>query len=211
MVKTIIKIDESKCNGCALCVPACQEDAIGIINGKARLLRDNYCDGLGKCLPVCPTGAISFEQRDIDDKAAMENEQPNTAALDHPAAETRPAETQLKQWPVKIKLISSRAPYFRNADLLVAADCAAYIYDGFRDEYMKNRITLIGCPKLDEVSYTEKLTAIFVMNEIKSVTIARMEVPCCSGIENAALTAIRGCGKIIPWQSVTISRDGKIL
>jgi len=187
MVRKIIKIDEDKCNGCGLCVSACHEGAIGLVDGKAKLLHDDYCDGLGNCLPVCPTGAITFEEKE---------------AL---------AVTQFKQWPVQIKLVPPNAPYFKNANLLIAADCAAYAYGNFHNEYMKNRITIIGCPKLDEVDYSEKLTAILKMNDIKSITIARMEVPCCGGIEHAAKTALQNCGKLIPWQVVTFSIDGRIL
>ena len=236
MERQIIKIDEDKCDGCGLCVSACHEGAIGIVDGKARLLRDDYCDGLGNCLPVCPTEAISFENREADeyDEAAvaenMESKQPETLACGCPGTHskvierevceanneaeqkhTTPSETHLNQWPIQIKLVPPNAPYFNKAHLLVAADCAAYAYGGFHKEYMKNRITLIGCPKLDEGDYTEKLTAILKVNVIKSVTVARIEVPCCGGIEDAVKNALRNCGKMIPWQVVTISTDGKIL
>ena len=232
MIRNIIKIDESKCTGCGLCVTACHEGAIGMVNGTAKLLRDDYCDGLGNCLPVCPAEAITFEEREaaaFDEnavKAGMENNQPETLACGCPgthaqsisreccpqtAPEKTKAETHLNQWPVQIKLIPPNAPYFNGANVLVAADCAAYAYGNFHGEYMRGRITLIGCPKLDDIDYSEKLTAILKTNEIKSVTVARMEVPCCAGIENAVKTALQNCGKMIPWQVVTISTDGKIL
>jgi len=185
MVRKIIKIDEDKCDGCGLCVQACHEGAIGMVGGKAKLLRDDYCDGLGNCLPACPAGAISFEERE--------------------------AAAHLNQWPVQIKLIPASAPCFENADLLVAADCAAYAYGNFHNDYMKNRITVIGCPKLDGVDYSEKLKEILAGNNIKSVTIARMEVPCCGGIENAVKTALQHCGRLIPWQIVVISTEGRII
>jgi len=233
MIRKIIKIDESKCNGCRLCVSACHEGAIGLMDGKAKLLREDYCDGLGNCLPVCPTGAISFEEREAAqfDEAAvksnMENTQPETLACGCPGTHSKiiarggqgdlvreqpaPVETHLNQWPVQIKLVPANAPYFKNANLLVAADCAAYAYGNFHREYMKNRVTIIGCPKLDDGDYSEKLTAILKQNDIKSVTIARMEVPCCGGIENAVKSALQNCGKLIPWQVVTISIAGQIL
>ena len=233
MVRKIIKIEESKCNGCGLCVSACHEGAIGLVDGKAKLLRDDYCDGLGNCLPVCPVEAISFDEREAMEfdeaavKANMENSQPETLACGCPGTHSRSfererecehlpeqpvtAQTHLNQWPVQIKLVPPAAPYFKNANLLVAADCAAYAYGNFHNEYMKNRITIIGCPKLDEGDYSEKLTAILKMNDIKSVTVARMEVPCCGGIENAVKTALKDCGKMIPWQVVTISTDGRII
>ena len=233
MIRKIIKIDESKCNGCGLCVSACHEGAIGLADGKAKLLRDDYCDGLGNCLPICPTKAITFEEREAAEfdeaavKTNMENRQPETLACGCPGTHSmiierdsyrEPAhekassvETHLNQWPVQIKLVPQNAPYFNKANLLVAADCAAYAYGNFHNKYMKNRITIIGCPKLDEGDYSEKLTAILKQNDIKSVTVARMEVPCCSGIENAVKTALRNCGKLIPWQIVIISTDGKII
>lgn len=210
MLRQIIKIDSDKCVGCGLCANACHEGAIGMVNGKAVLLRDDYCDGLGNCLPVCPTNAISFEERDTDAfneeavKQHKESKQPKALAGESP-------ETHLNQWPVQIKLVPVNAPYFTNANLLVAADCTAFSYGNFHAEFMKNRITLIGCPKLDEGDYSDKLSAILKNNEIKSLTIVRMEVPCCGGIVNAAKTALMNCGKLIPWQVVTISTDGKIL
>ncbi|MGI6732936.1 MAG: ATP-binding protein [Anaerovoracaceae bacterium] len=241
MIRQIIKIDEDLCNGCGLCAEACHEGAIAMIDGKAKLVRDDYCDGLGNCLPVCPTGAISFEEREaapFDEeavKARMEAEkqkvQPlacgcpgtharslaerrhtSSAAAEAPvqAAAAAP-ESQLMQWPVQIKLVPVNAPYFDNANLLVAADCAAYAYGNFHNEFMKNKVTIIGCPKLDAGDYAEKLTAILRENNIKSVTVARMEVPCCGGIEHAVKQALMNCGKMIPWQVVTISTDGQIL
>ena len=233
MIRKIIKIDEGKCNGCGLCVDACHEGAIGLEDGKAKLRRDDYCDGLGDCLPVCPTGAISFEEREASGydeaavKANMEKTQPETLACGCPGTHSRPisresappatasgyeaAETHLNQWPVQIKLVPPNAPYFNGANLLVAADCAAYAFGDFHNRYMKNTITIIGCPKLDDGDYSEKLTEILKANDIKSVTIARMEVPCCGGIENAAKAALQNCGKMIPWQVVTISTEGRIL
>jgi Fe-S-cluster-containing hydrogenase component 2 len=231
MIRKIIEIDESKCDGCGLCVTACHEGAIGLVDGKAKLLRDDYCDGLGDCLPSCPTAAISFVEREAAeyDEAAVKAhiaQQANppahgcpgtrTEALQRPEQPAAPvgthrAETHLNQWPVQIKLVPPSAPYFANAHLLIAADCAAYAYGNFHAEYMKNSITIIGCPKLDVGDYSEKLTAILKMNTIQSVTVARIEVPCCGGIESAAKTALQNCGKLIPWQIVTIGTDGRIL
>jgi len=198
MLRQIIRIDKDRCNGCGLCVSACHEGAIGLVEGKAVLLRDDYCDGLGNCLPACPTGAISFEERE-----ALEY---NETAKIAPAAAS-----QLRQWPIQIKLAPVNAPYFSNANLLVAADCAAYAHGDFHNGFMRNKITLIGCPKLDQVDYSEKLTSIIKSNSIKSVTVVRMEVPCCGGIEYAVKMALQNSGKMIPWQVVTISTDGKIL
>ncbi|MCL1982351.1 MAG: 4Fe-4S binding protein [Clostridiales bacterium] len=204
MIKKIISIDESKCTGCGLCVSACHEGALGIVDGKAKLLRDDYCDGLGNCLPVCPTGAIAFDERGSRAEPAQSQVEPAHG-------QTAPAQTRLGHWPVQIKLVPVNAPYLSDANLLVAADCTSYAYGNFHDEYMKNRITIIGCPKLDEGDYSEKLTAILKQNSIKSVTIARMEVPCCGGIENAVKKALKNCDKLIPWQVVTISTDGRVL
>lgn len=236
MIRKIIKIDEDKCNGCTLCVKACHEGAIGMVNGKAKLLRDDYCDGLGDCLPACPTGAITFEEREADvyDEAAVKANQKQKEAAKPPLpcgcpgtnlksfnrkidtcapADAQPVSmgSKLSQWPVQIKLVPARAPYFSGANLLIAADCAAYAYGNFHNEFIKNRITLIGCPKLDAVDYTAKLTDIIKNNDIKSITIVRMEVPCCGGLEIAAKNAIMASGKFLPWQIVTISTDGSIL
>ena len=231
MLRKIIKIDEEKCNGCGACAAACHEGAIEMIDGKAKLTREDYCDGLGDCLPACPVNAITFEEREApayDEEAvrrakmqkhgvtlpcgcpgsqskAFDRSQP--AAV--PAAATVP-QSQLMQWPVQIKLVPVNAPYFENANLLIAADCTAYAYANFHNEFIRNRITLIGCPKLDEGDYAEKMTAIIANNNIKSVTIVRMEVPCCGGIENAAKRAIQASGKFLPWQVVTITTDGRI-
>lgn len=232
MKRQIIKIDKELCNGCGLCVSACHEGAIGMVDGKATLLRDDYCDGLGNCLPVCPTGAITFEEREaleFDEAAVKRNMEQqkhenlpcgcpgsNAKALHREpvAAAEVPVEaapSQLNQWPVQIKLVPVNAPYFENANLLIAADCAAYSYGNFHNEFMRNKITLIGCPKLDDGDYSEKLTAILKANNVKSVTVVRMEVPCCGGIEQAVVTALRDSGKMIPWQVATISTDGNIL
>lgn len=229
MIRRIIEIDEDKCVGCGLCAEACHEGAIGMVDGKAKLLRDDYCDGLGDCLPTCPTGAITFVEREAAayDEAAVKAAQEKKNALPcgcpgthakqiQPVQEECPAEesavnSQLRQWPVQIQLVPVNAPYFSGADLLVAADCSAYAYGNFHNKFMKNRITLIGCPKLDNVDYSEKLTAIIRENDIKSVTIVRMEVPCCGGLEHAVKTALQTSGKFIPWNVVTISTDGCIL
>lgn len=234
MLRNIIKIDGDKCVGCGLCANACHEGAIGIVDGKAKLLRDDYCDGLGNCLPVCPTKAITFETREADgynkEVAPKRVDAKQPKSLDcgcpgiHSKAIGRKTEgcesseitkdiptTQLNQWPVQIKLVPVNAPYFENANLLIAADCSAYAYGNFHKEFMRSKITIIGCPKLDEGDYSEKLTAILIQNNIKSVTVVRMEVPCCGGIENAVKTALRNCGKLIQWQVVTISTDGRML
>jgi NAD-dependent dihydropyrimidine dehydrogenase PreA subunit len=242
MIRQIIKIDEEKCNGCGLCVNACHEGAIGLVDGKAKLLRDDYCDGLGNCLPACPTQAITFEEREAEaydeaavakaleankkqsapqfsgcpgSRAATINRNANTNEekniREHSRHSMTEIESELRQWPVQIKLVPVNAPYWNNANILVAADCTAYAYGNFHNDYMKNRITIIGCPKLDEGDYAEKLTAILQQNEIKSVTVVRMEVPCCGGIEHAVKTALQKSGKMIPWQVVTISTDGNIL
>ncbi|MBN7573804.1 MULTISPECIES: ATP-binding protein [Clostridium] len=243
MIRRVIKIDEEKCNGCGVCASACHEGAIGIVDGKAKLLRDDYCDGLGDCLPSCATNAISFEEREAaayDEEAVKINmEKRNTEQkklesnknqtiqfgcpgaqsrmLKHKKIEVREARTegeivsQLNQWPVQIKLVSPNALYFNNANLLIAADCTAYAYGDFHNKFIRNKITLIGCPKLDEVDYSEKLTTILKMNDIKSVTVVRMEVPCCGGIENAVKNALKASDKMIPWQVVTISTNGEII
>lgn len=233
VIRKIIKIDQEKCNGCGLCITACHEGALALVDGKAKLLRDDYCDGLGDCLPACPTGAISFEEREaaaFDEQAVKrhltqrgeplacgcpgsmsraidraENEAPEG---EMPAA---PPRSMLSQWPVQIKLIPVRAPYLDGANLLVAADCSAYAYADFHRRFIKNRVVLIGCPKLDEGDYADKLTEILTHNDIKSVTVVRMEVPCCGGIENAVKTALINSGKLVPWQVVTVSIDGEII
>lgn len=209
MIRKIIEINEEKCNGCGACAAACHEGAIGMVNGKAVLLRDDYCDGLGDCLPTCPANAISFVEREAaayDDAAVKENLKRKTSTI-----QSHSVESQLSQWPVQIKLAPVNAPYFNNANLLIAADCTAYAYGDFHARFIRNHITLIGCPKLDGADYTEKLAQIIQNNEIKSVMIVRMEVPCCGGIEHAARTALKDSGKFIPWQVVTISTDGKII
>ena len=200
MIRKIIKIDAKKCNGCGACASACHEGAIQMIDGIATLTREDYCDGLGDCLPACPTNAISFEERE----APAYNEETVRKAKMHKGGE-------LSQWPVQIKLVPVNAPYFEGANLLIAADCTAYAYGDFHSRFIRNRITLIGCPKLDEGDYAEKLTQIITNNNIKSLTIVRMEVPCCGGIENAARRALKASGKFIPWQVVTVKTDGQIM
>lgn len=265
MIRKIIKIDEELCNGCGLCVDACHEGAIGLVDGKARLLRDDYCDGLGNCLPACPTGAISFEEREAlpyNEAEVLKNMQktagekeagsekgrlhsdrhghvhagdkdagndpvpcgcPGSSARvferagaeadmsDGAANRDITPESQLRQWPVQIRLVPVRAPYFDGARLLIAADCTAYAYAGFHNEFMKNKITLIGCPKLDEEDYSIKLSEIIRLNNIRSVTVVRMEVPCCGGLERAVQQAIIRSGKMLPWQVAVISTGGQIL
>lgn len=218
MERRIIQIDEEKCNGCGACAAACHEGAIGMIDGKARLLRDDYCDGLGDCLPECPTGAISFVEREAaayDEEAVRANKEKKAKeqgeAVPSAQAGAYRVQSQLGQWPVQIKLAPVKAPYFAGAKLLVAADCTAYAYASFHQDFIRGKITLIGCPKLDAIDYSEKLTAIIRENDIRSVTIVRMEVPCCGGLEMAAKKALQDGGKSIPWQVVTISIDGKIL
>lgn len=235
MIRRIIEIDKEKCNGCGLCAKACHEGAIGMVDGKATLLRDDYCDGLGDCLPVCPTGAITFVEREAaayDEGAVQANmakkgktpcacpgsqskllevQEKMAAKREEEAAPMSAVPSRLRQWPVQIKLAPIKAPYFDGAKLLIAADCTAYAYGNFHEEFMKGKITLVGCPKLDMVDYSEKLTEIIKQNDIQSVTIVRMEVPCCGGMELAAKKALQASGKFIPWQVVTISTDGKIL
>ena len=206
MIRTIVHFDEEKCNGCGLCANACQEGAIGIVNGKAKLLRDDYCDGLGNCLPACPTNAISFVERE----AAAFDEEAVKMAMAEKAAK-KEAEEMLRQWPVQIKLAPIRAPYFDGANLLIAADCTAYAYGDFHRDFVHNRKVLIGCPKLDEGDYTEKLTEIIRQNDIKSLTIVRMQVPCCGGLERAAVNALKASGKFIPWQVKVIATDGSLV
>ena len=261
MIRKIIHIDEDKCNGCGACVSACHEGAIGLVDGKAKLLRDDYCDGLGDCLPTCPTGAISFVEREAaayDEAAVLANQQKkqqNSISLDpgvkasgckvgglnpkgrvggcpgkmaraikrqpevNANAESFQATVsgnikpiaQLAQWPCQIRLVPIKAPYFQGAKLLIAADCTAYAYANIHQDFMKGKVTIIGCPKLDPVEYSEKLQQIIANNDIKSVTVLRMEVPCCGGLEQAAITALKNSGKFIPWQVVTVSVDGRIL
>lgn len=238
MIRQIIHIDEEKCNGCGLCAKACHEAAIAIVNGKAKLLRDDFCDGLGNCLPVCPTDAISFIQREAaayDDEAVQAHKRAAAKpALAAPASAPKQggcpgsrirefnlgrrepsageaSVSELRQWPVQIKLAPVTAPYFEGADLLVAADCTAYAYGSFHRDFLRGRVALIGCPKLDNVNYAEKLTAILERSDVKSVTVARMEVPCCGGIEYAVRQAIAASGKDIPCRVVTISIDGRLI
>lgn len=222
MIRKIIRIDESKCNGCGACAEACHEGAIGMVNGVAKLLRDDYCDGLGDCLPACPTGAITFEEREAlayDEeavKAAMEERKNQQTGCDCQSTQSQNGqvqalESQLLQWPVQIKLLPVNAPFYNGADLLIAADCTAYAYANFHNDFIKDRITLVGCPKLDAVDYSEKLYTIIKNNDVKSVTVVRMEVPCCGGIENAVKKAIKASGKFIPSQVITISTKGEIL
>ncbi len=238
MKRRIIEINRDKCNGCGACAEACHEGAIAIVDGKAKLMRDDYCDGLGDCLPACPTGAITFTEREAaayDEAAVTANKQKKmqekmqkegmTLPCGCPGTKSRKIErseastevsaanfvSRLSQWPVQIKLVPVNAPYFDGAKLLIAADCTAYAYAAFHEQFIKGHITLIGCPKLDGADYSEKLTEIIRDNDIKSVTVVRMEVPCCGGLEHAAKTALQNSGKFIPWQVVTISTDGRIL
>ena len=243
MIRTIIKIDEEKCNGCGICVDACHEGALGMVDGKAKLLKEDYCDGLGDCLPDCPTGAITFEEREapaydhaavLASKAGKASESSHkesdcshhvggcpgsrAKAINHSSNATSThneyngeIQSELSQWPIQIKLAPIQSPYFENANLLIAADCSAFTYGDFHRKFIRNHIVLIGCPKLDSVDYSEKLTEIIARNNIKSVTIVRMEVPCCGGVEIAAKKALQGSGKFLPWQVVTISTDGSIV
>ncbi|MBO5209598.1 MAG: 4Fe-4S binding protein [Lachnospiraceae bacterium] len=208
MIRKIIKIDEEKCNGCGACAVACHEGAIAMVDGKAKLTREDYCDGLGDCLPTCPTNAITFEEREAP---AYDEDAVRQAKIKKSGVKLPSVASQLSQWPCQIKLVPVNAPYFEDANLLIAADCTAFAYGNFHNEFIRNHITLIGCPKLDEGDYAEKLTQIIANNNIKSVKIARMEVPCCGGIEYAVKRALQASGKFIPWQVMTISTDGKIL
>jgi Fe-S-cluster-containing hydrogenase component 2 len=229
VVRKIIQIDKEKCNGCGVCAKTCHEGAIGMVDGKAKLLRDDYCDGLGDCLPACPTGAITFVEREAaayDEAAVIEAKKQKTEKMpcgcpgsaaktikrqEMVSAESAHQESRLQQWPVQIKLLPVNAPYFNGAKLLIAADCTAYAYANFHNDFIKGHITLVGCPKLDEGDYSEKLTEIIKNNDIRSVTVVRMEVPCCGGIEVAAKNALQNSGKFIPWNVVTIATDGTIL
>ena len=251
MIRRVIEIDEEKCTGCGICADACHEGAIEVIDGKAKLTRDDYCDGLGDCLPSCPEDAISFVEREAaayDEQAVKENmarkaaEKQGSAADEHAghghdhggmacpgsqmhkfkrgaidredapaAAHQASAESQLGQWPCQIKLVPTNADYFDEAKLLIAADCTAFAYANLHQEFMRGKITLIGCPKLDDIDYSEKLTTIIADNDIQSVTIIRMEVPCCGGLEMATKKALQASGRFIPWNVVTVSIDGKIL
>ena len=234
MVRRIIEIDQEKCNGCGACAAACHEGAIGMVNSKATLLRDDYCDGLGDCLPTCPTGAITFVEREAaayDEEAVKANMAAKKASAggcsggcpgsQSHAIRSAPVQeapvvhsevrSRLMQWPIQLKLLPIQAPFYQGAKLLVAADCTAFSRADFHERFMKGRITVIGCPKLDEGDYTEKLTEILRLNDIREVTVVRMEVPCCGGIQRAVETALRARGKFIPWQVVTLSRDGRIL
>lgn len=208
MIRKIIRINEEKCNGCGACAAACHEGAIGMVNGKAKLLREDYCDGLGDCLPACPMDAISFEEREAPayDEAAVKK---NKAAKENPV-NTAGIESRLENWPVQIKLAPVNSPCFQNADLLIAADCTAYSYGNFHEEFMRGRTTLIACPKLDGVDYSIKLQQIFAENDIQSITLVRMRVPCCSGLEFAVQRALMACGKNIPVKTYIIGTDGKI-
>lgn len=235
MVRRVIEINEEKCNGCGICVKACHEGAIGLVNGKAKLMRDDYCDGLGDCLPNCPTNAISFIEREAaayDEAAVKANLARKNAApadkkpvfhgcpgsmartLKHSEPETSSnarVNSELSQWPVQIKLVAPNAPYFNGCDLLIAADCTAYAYGNFHNDFIKNRVTLIGCPKLDDTDYSEKLSVIFAENEINSITLTRMTVPCCGGLVMMVEKAIAASGKNIPFKVVTISPDGALI
>ena len=211
MIRKIIRIDKDKCNGCGVCADACHEGAIDIINGKAELVREHFCDGLGDCLPECPTGAISFEEREApayDEEAVKEAQKKLFVKNQTMSAHSVP---KLQNWPVQIKLAPVNAPYFNGAKLLIAADCTAYAYASFHQDFIRNKVTLIGCPKLDQVDYSEKLTEIIQNNNIQSVTIVRMEVPCCGGLEMAAKKALQSSGKFLPWQVITISIYGNII
>lgn len=236
MLRKMIQINEDTCNGCGACAQACHEGAIAMVNGKAKLMRDDYCDGLGDCLPVCPTGAITFVEREAaayDQQAVIRNKQKKmrsqgttqpcgcsgvqSKSIEHAACDVQKTasvptvQSRLCQWPVQIKLVPVNAPYFDGARLLVAADCTAYAYANFHEDFIHNHVTLVGCPKLDSVDYSEKLAEIIKFNNIKSLTVVRMEVPCCGGLEAAAKTALQNSGRFIPWQVVTISTDGVVL
>lgn len=237
MIRKIIEIDEEKCTGCGLCVDACHEGAIELIDGKAKLIRDDYCDGLGDCLPTCPTGAIEIIEREAvayDEEAVMLKNKQVVQNIEESVNRPLPCgcpgsavktierkrsnnhlqilmESELRQWPIQIKLVPTKAAWFDGAKLLVAADCTAYAYANFHQDFIKNHVTVVGCPKLDDVDYSDKLTDIIKNNDIKSITVVRMEVPCCGGIENAVKKAMKNSGKFMPWNVVTIATDGSIL
>ena len=223
MIRRIIHIDEEKCTGCGACAEACHEGAIAMVNGKAKLMREDYCDGLGDCLPACPADAIHFEEREAPayDKAAVKaakaqkggcpGARPRVMEPAPDAAPVRAASSQLRTWPVQIKLVPPKAPWLDGANLLVAADCTAYAYANFHQDFIRGRVCMVGCPKLDHVDYSEKLEDILTNNDIRSLTIVRMEVPCCGGLEYAAKEALKNSGKFIPWRVVTLSVDGRIL
>ena len=234
MIRRIIHIDEEKCNGCGACAAACHESAIGMVDGKAKLLRDDYCDGLGDCLPACPTGAITFVEREAaayDEEAVLANQRkkagenksahhmsggcPGSRMRQMKRETTAPTEnkmeSQLQQWPVQIKLVPTQAPYFEGAKLLIAADCTAYAYANFHQDFIRGKVVLVGCPKLDSVDYSEKLEEIIQSHNISSMTVVRMEVPCCGGLEMAAKKALQNSGKFIPWQVVTVTVDGRLV
>lgn len=236
MIRKIISIDENKCNGCGLCITACHEGALQLVDGKAKLISESYCDGLGNCLPECPTGAIKIEERESAefDMAAVEKHLEQSKSKESPAntcgcpgiapksikknldedadiAFAQNMQSQLGQWPCQIKLVPVNAPYFNNADVLIAADCTAFAYANIHQKFMKNKITIIGCPKLDDIDYSEKLSSIFKTNKIKSVTVLRMEVPCCGGIVYAVNNALKLSGAQIPLDVITISTEGNII
>ena len=226
MIRKIITINEEKCNGCGLCAAACHEGAIGMVAGKAKLLREDYCDGLGDCLPACPTGAISFETREapayneaavLAAKKAKEEPLPcgcpgsACQSVQPAAAVSTEIPSQLQNFPIQLKLVNAGAPWFDGADLLIAADCTAYAYGNFHSKFMQGKVTLIGCPKLDSVNYAEKLSQLFTYNNIRSITVVRMQVPCCGGLPFAVKNALEDCGKDIPLNIITISADGRIL
>ena len=218
MIRKIVQIDEEKCTGCGLCAHACHESAIAMVDGKAKLIRDDYCDGFGDCLPVCPADAISFVEREAlpyDEEAVKENQRKAKAESGKNAAEAAEtnaaAPSQLRQWPVQSKLVQERASMFAGADLLVAADCTAYAYGNFHQDFIRNHVVLVGCTKLDDNDYSEKLARIFMRNDIKSITVARMEVPCCAGMERAVKMAVKESGKKIPVKTVVISTEGELL
>ncbi|MFA6807704.1 MAG: 4Fe-4S binding protein [Eubacteriales bacterium] len=237
MIRKIIKIDENKCNGCGICVNACHEGALQMIDGKAKLISESYCDGLGDCLPECPTGAITIEEREADiyDEEIVKKNmsekclsdgitntfscpgikpqtiEKNKAMETSKSTQLESSESQLRQWPCQIKLLPISATYYNDAHILVAADCTAYAYANFHTDFMKNKVTVIGCPKLDSIDYSEKLTAILKNNTIKSLALVRMDVPCCGGLENAVKKSLQNCGKLIPWSITTIRTDGTIL